>query len=166
MIKQDASKTKTKLTILFLSFLLIIVGSSLLGCSNKGSKAQQKKPEIKKGLEYTLDYERHNNGHRFKLNIKNMEEESKKFTFPTSQHFDYVIEKDNKKLWQWSEGQAFTQAQESITLAPKLSASYQVDWNGQTRQGKQAEPGKYLVKAFFVGVSKDKPVISKEIELK
>ena len=59
------------------------------------------------------------------FNLKNQSESVKKYTFPTSQRFDYIITSSNGQVvTQFSKGRMFNQVIGTVTLKPGEALAY------------------------------------------
>lgn len=63
-------------------------------------------------------------------------------TYRTSQRVDFRITRDSMSIWQWSQGQFFTQAISSDTFRPGEEKIYRAVWNQRT-DSTLVRPGLY-----------------------
>jgi hypothetical protein len=69
-------------------------------------------------------------------------------TCPTSQIYDFFIEKDEKIVWQWSKGRMFSMIVIPVNIPGGDPVEYSVRWSFSSDEI-QAE-GDYLVRAVFI----------------
>lgn len=63
------------------------------------------------------------------LHVTNVSEEPVRLEFPTSQRFDFVVERESgAELWRWSEGRMFAQVLGTETVAPGSTLHYRAAW--------------------------------------
>jgi hypothetical protein len=75
------------------------------------------------------------------------------FEFPTSQKYEIIVTDAKKnKVYQYSEGMAFAQVFEKITLKPQESIKWQEKWD-YSSQGVRVSEGEYTVTAELKAVS-------------
>ena len=67
---------------------------------------------------------------------------------PTSQIYDFFIEKDGKIIWQWSKGQMFLMVFTPVNIPGGDPVEYSVQWSFSSEEI-QAE-GDYLARAVFI----------------
>lgn len=95
---------------------------------------------------------------KFSLKITNNTDKDITKTFSSGQRFDYIVKKDGKKVWQWSEDKNFIAVIQNINFKAHESIYYSEAW-------KPAEIGNYTVEAYFFGDSKKNPVASKKFKV-
>lgn len=84
--------------------------------------------------------------------VENRTNESIVLRFPSGQHYDIWVQKDDKEIWRWSRRRAFVQVLTSITLAPGQKKVYTETWNQVTNDRKQVPPGAYSIFAQLTTV--------------
>lgn len=72
--------------------------------------------------------------------------------YRTSQRFDFVARRspEQREIWRWSRGRAFTQANAEVTLTPGESQVFRVTWDQRNNQGQQVTPGSITIEGFNV----------------
>lgn len=96
----------------------------------------------------------------FELYLRNDGKEPLSFEFPTSQKYEItVVDAKKKKVFQYSDGKAFAQAFETLTLQPQQSIKWRETWD-YTTEGTRVKEGDYTVAAKLKAVSLDGRPIS------
>ncbi|MGA9228399.1 MAG: BsuPI-related putative proteinase inhibitor [Mesobacillus sp.] len=96
----------------------------------------------------------------FELFLRNDGNEPISFEFPTSQKYEItVVDENKKKVYQYSDGKAFAQAFETLTLKPQQSIKWKETWD-YTTDGARVKEGDYTVGAKLKAVSLDGRPIS------
>jgi len=96
----------------------------------------------------------------FELFLRNNGNEPISFEFPTSQKYEItVVDENKKKVYQYSDGKAFAQAFETLTLKPQQSIKWRETWD-YTTEGARVKEGDYTVAAKLKAVSLDGRPIS------
>jgi len=67
---------------------------------------------------------------------------------PTSQKYDFFIEKDGKIIWQWSKGRMFSMMVTPVNIPGGDPVEYPVRWSFSSDQIQ--EEGDYLARAVFI----------------
>lgn len=67
---------------------------------------------------------------------------------PTSQIYDFFIEKDGKTIWQWSKGQVFIMVITPVIVPGGDFVEYSVQWIFKPEEIQ--EEGEYLARAIFI----------------
>jgi hypothetical protein len=89
----------------------------------------------------------------FELVLRNNGNVPLSFEFPTSQKYEItVLDLNNKKQFQYSEGKAFAQAFEKLTLKPQESIKWKEIWD-YTSDGTRVKEGEYTVNAKLKATS-------------
>lgn len=89
----------------------------------------------------------------FELYLINNENSPLTFEFPTSQKYEIIVtDAKKKKVYQFSEGMAFAQVFEKITLKPQESIKWRETWD-YSSQGIRVDEGEYTVTAELKAVS-------------
>ncbi|MGV3488513.1 MAG: BsuPI-related putative proteinase inhibitor [Tuberibacillus sp.] len=139
---------------LFISLLIITIG-----CGNANSHEQPKtmreKAEITTGqgiiagsVSPMLNIEQKDRSVILHFSIMNQTEHPVKYTFPTSQRFDYIISTENgETIKRFSDGRMFTQSISTITLKQGETLSFDPVVTGLKR-------GEYLV-TFWLTAHED-----------
>ena len=106
-------------------------------------------------LEYNLEVKPEQSQITLRLLISNPGSADGSFTFRSSQEVDFVIEQQGKQVWRWSEDRAFAMAihDKKITKGQTVTP-YEVAWPKQDSLGNPLKPGRYVVKAYFLGEGK------------
>lgn len=91
----------------------------------------------------------------FNLTIENRSDYEITKHFTSGQRYDFIVKKDGKKVWQWSDGIDFISVIQNIVFEPEDKETYSIDWEPE-------KTGKYTVEAYFMGESRTQPVATKE----
>ncbi|MDW7675888.1 MAG: BsuPI-related putative proteinase inhibitor [Bacillota bacterium] len=86
----------------------------------------------------------------FNLNIKNNTKVDITKQFSSGQIYDYIIRKDGRKVWQWSEDYDYIGTEMQVIFKPGDNITLAASW-------KPEATGKYTVEAYFLGES-NRPV--------
>lgn len=114
-------------------------------------------------LEYNLEVIPGKNKITIRLQINNPGVEDRSFSFRSGQEVDFVIEDKGKPVWRWSEDMAFTMALHDKKIKKGQAVTpYEVTWPKQDSLGNPVQPGKYVVKAYFLGAGKTSLVAVQE----
>jgi len=117
-------------------------------------------------LDYILEVAESQRKITFRLQVKNRGEEDRCFTFGSSQEVDFVVERDGKPVWRWSADRAFTMAVHDKTVRRgQAMTPYEAAWPKQDSAGNPVGPGKYVVKAYFLGAGRNLPVAQQEFQV-
>jgi hypothetical protein len=102
----------------------------------------------------------------FRLQVSNRRQEVCNLCFNSSQDVDFVVERSGQEVWRWSADRAFAMMMREKQLrgGQKL-APYEAKWLKIDNAGQPVQPGTYLVKAYFFGVSRSVPVAQAEIRV-
>ncbi|RSD29359.1 BsuPI-related putative proteinase inhibitor [Mesobacillus subterraneus] len=86
------------------------------------------------------------------------------FEFPTSQKYELTVnDPSGKKVYQYSDGKAFTQAFETVTLKPRGKISWKESWD-YLAAGERVKEGEYTVTANLKAISVNgKPIADKKL---
>lgn len=100
----------------------------------------------------------------FELILQNLGNQSISFEFPTSQKYEITVHDANKqKVYQYSEGKAFAQAFETLTLKPQEKVKWRESWD-YFQAGRRVKEGEYTVTAQLKATSiNGKPVSDKKL---
>ncbi|MGI6227038.1 MAG: BsuPI-related putative proteinase inhibitor [Peptococcales bacterium] len=91
----------------------------------------------------------------FKLEVANKTQKSITTQFNSGQRYDFVIKKDGKKVWRWSDDYSFITVIQNLTFTPGQKETYAAEWV-------TTDPGTYTLEAYFMGNSTTTPVLTKE----
>ncbi|HOJ21882.1 MAG TPA: BsuPI-related putative proteinase inhibitor [Armatimonadota bacterium] len=80
-----------------------------------------------------------------RLTVTNNGQREERLLFRSGQKFDFTVTRDQKVVWRWSHGRAFTMALEQITLKPGESRTFEAVWEQKDNAGKEVPEGEYLV---------------------
>lgn len=102
----------------------------------------------------------------FELFLINNENSPLTFEFPTSQKYEITVtDAKKKKVYQFSEGMAFAQVFEKITLKPQESIKWNETWD-YSAQGIRVGEGEYIVTAKLKAVSVNGQEVADKSQLK
>lgn len=76
----------------------------------------------------TLDAEPDDTAVRFTLTVENDGDEPVTLSFRNGQRAEFLAQRENETVWQWSKGQMFVQMLGSETLEPGETVSYEGVW--------------------------------------
>jgi len=94
----------------------------------------------------------------FQLEVKNNTGKSITTRFNSGQRYDFVVKKDGKKVWRWSDDYDFITVIQNVIFEPGKKETYTAQWVAQ-------EPGNYTVEAYFMGRSTSEPVLTKNFKV-
>jgi len=97
--------------------------------------------------------------------IENRSDRPVTYNFASGKQFDIWVVQNEKEVWRWSLGRAFTQALTSITLAPGERRTFDVEWNQKDTKGEQVPPGVYQIWGQLTAVSDSPAPVSTRITL-
>jgi hypothetical protein len=115
--------------------------AGMLACSNAppGAAIQHtnsetaSQPDLVTSLEVTF----RGDSVRFLLHLTNNTRQSLRLEFPTSQRYDFVVQRpDGSEVWRWSNGQMFAQHVSSEELKAGETRDYWADWRPGTSNGR------------------------------
>lgn len=69
-------------------------------------------------------------------------------TYFTGQRYEFEIRQDNRLIWRWSEGRAFSPAVQRIRVRPGETLTFTESWPQVDSANRQVEPGRYRVVAW------------------
>ena len=52
-------------------------------------------------------------------------------TFPSAQKYDFLVSENGRRIWRWSDGQAFAQNVTYEQIAPQATITYSENWTPQ-----------------------------------
>jgi hypothetical protein len=70
---------------------------------------------------------------------------------PTSQLYEFVVDREGAEVWRWSAGKAFLPQITEVVLAPGQNGVYRVLWDGRGLDGRPLAPGRYTVTGVWIG---------------
>jgi hypothetical protein len=83
---------------------------------------------VPQGLATSLQVEQLADSVRFALRVTNATAEPVNLTFSSGQSFDFVVEREGREVWRWSDDMMFTQAIRQETMAPGATRNYGATW--------------------------------------
>lgn len=87
----------------------------------------------------------------FFLNKINVSGRTVRLFYPTGQRFEFeAVNQNGRVIWNYSAGRVFTQASETVVLAPGQSQSFRFDWDQRNNQGSQVVPQSLTLRGFNV----------------
>lgn len=89
-------------------------------------------------------------GHRFfpgdpvvlSLRVRNGTDAPTVLTWPTTQRYEFVVERAGQRVWTWSEGRAFAEMLVDQTLGPRAETVFREVW-------RTADPGRYRARGIL-----------------
>jgi len=78
------------------------------------------------------------------ITITNNSAHTVELNFMSSQHYDFIISKDGKDVWRWSQDKMFAMVIESLALKSHETQVYEEKWSS-----KDASSGRYEVLAMI-----------------
>lgn len=86
------------------------------------------------------------------LAITNCEDGPVRRVYASGQQYDFVVSDDQQReLWRWSHGKAFTQAIQEATFESGETVTYTETWTQTTNEDDQIAPGRYDILGIDVG---------------
>jgi len=93
------------------------------------------------------------------LTVRNLSGKPVTYTLPTGQTYEFIAStKGGGDVWRWSQGKFFTEAVNTIALAPGASKDFKVAWDLGTTAA-----GLYTIQGFFLGLPGVRPTVSVEV---
>lgn len=128
---------------------ILLILATLAGCAPNGAVSREEPVGGEAAvpltrLATTLQAESNGDSVRFSLRVTNATDAPLPLTFPTGQSFDFVVEREGREVWRWSEDMMFTQAIREETLAPGETRSYSATWEPPAGIG-----GRLTVRGFL-----------------
>ena len=77
------------------------------------------------------------------LSVLNAGQETQTLHFPSSQQYDFAVDKGPNLIWRWGAGQVFLPADSQLTLEPGQLVSFKEAWNQLDQSGTQVPPDFY-----------------------
>lgn len=134
-----------KISLLMILLLIAVAPALAIG--------EEKQVSIQNDYSFFIDPVAGQEMAEFELYLRNDGTEPLLFEFPTSQKYEIKVSDANKrKVYQYSDGKAFAQAFETLTLKPQESIKWREVWDYQTADGRVKE-GEYTVEAKLTAVS-------------
>lgn len=94
----------------------------------------------------------------FQLQVANKTGKDITKQFASGQRYDFIVKKDGKKVWQWSDDYSFIQVIQNVNIKDGQTLYYTESW-------KPEEVGLYTVEAYFMGESTEEPVAVKRFRV-
>jgi Intracellular proteinase inhibitor/S-layer homology domain len=120
---------------------------------NTGAASQQKAQVEQDNVAYTLTTDKAVYGMDdpvdLTFTIANTGKEDKKFEFPTTQYYDFVVKRGDDELARWSLGQTFVPNPAPLFLAAGKSMSFNTRWLQKDQDSHVVGPGTYTITAIF-----------------
>ncbi len=91
-------------------------------------------------LDGHLDVTASDDSVQFTFTVTNAETEQVEMAFPSGKIADIAVSKSGEEVWRWSAGRMFTQAIETVLLAPGESFTREMAWESP-------QPGDYTAAA-------------------
>jgi hypothetical protein len=145
-----------KVSLLMILLLIAVAPALAIG--------EEKQVSIQNDYSFFIDPVAGQENAEFELYLRNNGSEPISFEFPTSQKYEIkVLDANKRKVYQYSDGKAFAQAFETLTLKPQESIKWRETWDYQTAEGRVKE-GEYTVEAKLTAVSiNGKPVANQSL---
>ena len=68
---------------------------------------------------------------RLTFRLSNDAGAKQKLTFPSAQKYDFLVTENGRRIWRWSDGQAFAQNVTYEEIAPQSTITYSETWTPQ-----------------------------------
>ncbi|HHY92124.1 MAG TPA: LysM peptidoglycan-binding domain-containing protein [Firmicutes bacterium] len=101
-----------------------------------------------------------------KLTKTNICRRSETLTYLTGQRYEFEIRQDNRLIWRWSEGRAFTQAVRRVRVRPGETEVFTESWPQTDSSGRKVEPGRYRVVAWNTARDLREEVVTVYVEIR
>jgi hypothetical protein len=116
---------------------------------NTGAVSQQK-AEVRKGdVTYSLETDKAVYGTEdavdLTFKVTNSGKQDIKFTYPTTQQYDFIVKRGTTEVARWSLGQTFVQGDLNLVLASGKSFVYDTRWLQKDQDNKFVPPGPYEI---------------------
>ncbi len=106
------------------------------------------------GLRYTIstDCASYQRGDRVNITFTkcNVSGSTVRLRYNTSQRYDFVVLRNGREVWRWSDDRFFTQADGTEVLQPRDCRTYRATWDLRNNQGNFVSPGDFTIQAFNV----------------
>ncbi len=96
---------------------------------------------------------------RMTLKVENIGAQAQTLRFSSGQQYDFIVSRDDREVWRWSEGRFFTQALTQFTLAPGAERTFSQTWPQTDSQGRQVGSGEYNVRAVLTTMTAPRPTV-------
>jgi hypothetical protein len=147
--------SKANLALILIVVTCLISGTVLSSCSKKGrEEAKQVTTMASAGgsrdsLGVTISLNAGSYAIRehivMTVTAVNTTERALRLTFPTAQRYDFIVRKDRKPIWRWSDDRMFAQALSRHTIEPGDSIVYEFEWDQANVDGTELNLGRYTV---------------------
>lgn len=101
-----------------------------------------------------------------KLTKTNTCRRTQTLTYLTGQRYEFEIRQDNRLIWRWSDGRAFSQAVQRIHARPGETLVFTEQWPQVDSAGRRVEPGRYRVVAWNTARELREEVITIYVEIR
>ena len=101
-----------------------------------------------------------------KLTKTNICRRTQTLTYLTGQRYEFEIRQDNRLIWRWSDGRAFSQAVQRIHARPGETLVFTEQWPQVDSAGRRVEPGRYRVVAWNTARELREEVITICVEIR
>ncbi|HHT70827.1 MAG TPA: LysM peptidoglycan-binding domain-containing protein [Firmicutes bacterium] len=101
-----------------------------------------------------------------KLTKTNTCRRTQTLTYLTGQRYEFEIRQDNRLIWRWSDGRAFSQAVQRIHARPGETMIFTEQWPQVDSAGRRVEPGRYRVVAWNTARELREEVITIYVEIR
>jgi len=138
-----------------ISFSFLLSGCVLI--STNSPKENITMPKMFDSIELTVQTDK--TTYHFKepvtlnLTVTNKGTEPKNIIFSSPHIYDFVLKKEGKEVWRWSNGKMFASMLFSMTFEPNKPVIYEETWTQKNNGDVFVQPGKYEV----IGMLKTQP---------
>ena len=87
-------------------------------------------------------------------------------TYPSGQRYEFELRQNNRLIWRWSDGHAFSQAVQRVQIRPGETTTFSEEWHQTDSAGRQVEPGRYRVVAWNTARELREEVITIYIQIR
>lgn len=101
-----------------------------------------------------------------KLTKTNICRRTQTLTYLTGQRYEFEIRQNNRLIWRWSDGRAFSQAVQRIHVRPGETLTFTEQWPQVDSAGRQVEPGRYRIVAWNTARELREEVITIYVEIR
>ncbi|MGB8956032.1 MAG: BsuPI-related putative proteinase inhibitor [Tumebacillaceae bacterium] len=85
------------------------------------------------------------------LVLQNEGTTTREYHFSTAQRFDLFVERDGRKVWQWSDDLLFAQVLSTLAIRPGDSRQFKAEWKQVDASGQPVPAGRYTISAKIAG---------------
>ena len=85
------------------------------------------------------------------LGLQNEGTMTRDYHFRTAQRFDLLVERDGRKIWQWSDDRLFAQVLSTLAIRPGDSRLFKAEWKQVDASGQPVPVGVYSIHAWILG---------------